>query len=183
MNISPRQLKSQLLRVKSRGWWRHLVDAAAFVFPAMEFDAFDLFAIGSRETNWNPLYLKVPGDGGNGFGPMQIDKRSFPEWVESGKWKDPSSAILMGAVVLHQKLEDAIAKQGAMIVVRSGGHSYSVVGKTLTPAEQKRVAIAAYNSGRWAHYHISMGRDPDHGTTGKDYSADVLERAETARAA
>lgn len=182
MNIATEQLRGQFDRVMGSDWWPHLIEACDLHFPLGAFDAVDLFAIGSRETNWNPRYLREPGDNGNGFGPMQIDRRSFPDWIATGAWKIPREAILKGAEVLWAKLQDARAMQGRKITVRTGsGQAFSVTGKNLAPEEQKRVAIAAYNCGIWAHYHVSKGRDPDHGTTGKDYSADVLERAEVAR--
>jgi hypothetical protein len=39
-----------------------------------------LMAIASRETNMR----NIIGDGGHGYGIMQIDDRSFPEWCNSG---------------------------------------------------------------------------------------------------
>jgi len=40
-----------------------------------------------------------------------------------------------------------------------------------------RVTVAAYNCGLWAYYHFSKGNDIDRGTTGQDYSKDVLAKA------
>lgn len=182
MNITQTALKKQLQDVVDRGWWPHLEAAAEAFFGNGFFDAYDLFAVGSRESNWNPKYLTVPGDNGNGFGPMQIDKRSYPQFVASGKWRDPKEAIRMGAAVLKAKLDQAYDNQGHKITVRTrSGESYSLVAKKLTKAELKHVALAAYNSGLWSLYHASKGRSPDHGTTGADYGQDVLERAAAAR--
>lgn len=181
MNISPTELRRQFDHVAAGGWNEDLAAAAVLTFPAGEFDAAILFAIGSRETNWAPRWMREPGDNGNGFGPMQIDKRSFPEWVASGAWRDPKAAILKGAEVLRSKLEDTIAMQGKPISLKSRGRVFTVTGAVLLPLLQYQVAIAAYNCGRWAHYHVSKGRSPDHGTTGGDYSADVLYRADLAR--
>lgn len=179
MTITATQLKRQFNRVVADDLWPLLVEAARDYFPGGEFDAADLFAVGSRETNWNKRYQRETGDHGNGFGYMQIDKRAFPKWVALGKWREPREAIRKGAEVLRAKYEQARANQGRKIVVPGG---YSIVGKRLGPVALKRVAIAAYNSGIWAHYHASKGRSADHGTTGKDYSADVLARATKARA-
>lgn len=181
MNLTARQLRQQFDAVVSNGWWAHLEAAARQYFPAGEFDAFDLFAVGSRETNWNPKYLREPGDRGHGFGPMQIDSRSFPDWIRTGQWRDPRAAIMKGAEVLRAKLDQVRQKEGKTITVTSRKVAYRVTGKRLADWERKKVALAAYNSGQWAHYHASKGRDPDRGTTGADYGADVLERAETAR--
>jgi hypothetical protein len=53
-----------------------------------------LLAIASRETNMR----NIIGDGGHGYGIMQIDDRSFPEWCNSGLWKDVNAAIQKGAL-------------------------------------------------------------------------------------
>jgi hypothetical protein len=45
----------------------------------------------------------------------------------------------------------------------------------------QKIAIASYNAGRWPSYAVSINRDPDTYTTGKDYSADVLARAKVFR--
>ena len=42
-------------------------------------------------------------------------------------------------------------------------------------------AVAAYNSGLWAYYDLSKTGDPDRHTTGRDYSADTIRRAQVFR--
>ena len=68
----------------------------------------DFVAIASRETNMR----NIIGDGGHGYGIMQIDDRSFPEWTNSGLWKDVSAAIQKGALVLHSKQQTIRNGQG-----------------------------------------------------------------------
>lgn len=183
MNIAEHHLKSQHDQVKARGWWAYLEEAVSRFFPEIPpVDPALLFAIGSRETNWNPEYLERPGDNGHGFGLMQIDIRSFADWVASGAWHDPRECTLKGAEVLRAKYDDALALEGKPIKRTSGGRTFSVIGIPLTVQDRVRVAVASYNSGRWAYYHASKGRSPDRGSTGGDYSADVLERAQFARA-
>ncbi len=184
MRVTGAQLQAQFNLATQEGWWRHLEDAAAAYFPNGEFDAVDLFAIGSRETNWNRKYLTEPGDNGNGYGPMQVDKRSYPSWVASGRWRLPREAIMKGAEVLQHHMNDARANTGRAFSVRDRkGKTYTIPkGAPMNREELRRVALAAYNSGRWSYYHFSKGRDPDRGTTGADYGKDVLERAAAARA-
>ena len=131
-------------------------------------------AIASRETNMR----NIIGDGGHGYGIMQIDDRSFPEWTNSGLWKDVNAAIQKGALVLHSKEQTIRNGQGKRLKVGST----PFVGKgQLSKDELLRTAIAAYNSGLWAYYNLTKYGDPDRRTTGRDYSKDVLKRAQVFR--
>jgi hypothetical protein len=127
-----------------------------------------LMAIASRETNMR----NIVGDGGHGYGIMQIDDRSFPEWCHSGIWKDAAAGIQKGALVLDGKREMIRNGQGKQLKV--GGSTFS--GSALSPEDLLRTAIAAYNSGLWAYYSMSKSGDPDLRTTGRDYSKDVMAR-------
>lgn len=137
--------------------WIDLFKASASEFS---FPAEILIAISSRETNINPKYQHAKGDGGHGHSIMQIDDRSFPDFCNSGDWKDPAKAIRMGARVLSYKLQEVEKVKG------------------IPEADRLRIAIAGYNCGaRRAADHYLNKRSPDASTTGKDYSQDVLERA------
>src|SRR3954470_19355806 len=105
MNITRAQLKAQFARAERLGWLPHFHEAAETITKGY-FDVADLLAIASRETNLDPKWLKKPGDGGHGFGLMQIDIRSFPEFTASPDWKDARKGILYGAKVLMQKWHD-----------------------------------------------------------------------------
>ena len=70
--INNQELEQQWQRALSKGW----VDAALRVARKCNIDAATLLAIASRESNLDPRYLKMPGDNGNAFGLMQIDKRA-----------------------------------------------------------------------------------------------------------
>lgn len=181
--IADRHLRAQLERVQAKGYWPHLQAAIQKYFPAGPFDVADLFAIGSRETGWDPRWETQPGDGGNGFGPLQIDGRYYPEWVATGAWRDVPQAIMKGAAVLRMKYEEICGLQGKRFpaTTRSGQTYWCPKGKALSVDELRAVVIAAYNCGRWSMYHVSKGRDPDFGTTGHDYSKDVLSRAARVR--
>lgn len=177
MNITRAQLHAQYKRAKQLDWIPFFIEAAEKVTKGF-FDAADLMAIGSRESNLDPVWLTKPGDRGNGFGLMQADKRSFPNFTKSEAWKDPRKGIMFGAEVLMQKWHDNQEGIGRKRTVK--GHSY--VGKDIGQGlEAQRVTIAAYNNGRWPHYAVSHDRDPDSYTTGHDYSRDVMERAQAFR--
>lgn len=152
-----RDLDIQFSRVKNLGWLEIFKLAAEeFSFPVEV-----LIAIGSRETNLDPKYQKVTGDGGNGHSIMQIDIRSYPEFCESGAWKDIHLAIPYGARVLDEKRKQVRTAKG------------------IPEDKVLEIAIAGYNCGATrAINNFRSGRPIDSSTTGKDYSSDVLKRAE-----
>jgi hypothetical protein len=161
-----KNLKSQFKLAQDNGW------IAVFRKAGKDYDfpAAIVMAIASRETNMK----NIIGDGGHGYGIMQIDDRSFPDWCHSGIWKDAKAGIIKGATVLDSKRESIRLGQGKKLKV--GGVSFT--GKSgLTAAELLQTSLAAYNSGLWAYYSLSKFGDPDRKTTGKDYSRDTLARA------
>lgn len=176
MNATRAQLTAQYKRAKSLLWIEHFREAANTYTPDL-FDTADLMAIGSRETNLDPKWLTKKGDNGHGAGLMQIDDRSFPDFTNSTKWKDARLGILYGAKVLRQKWDDLQNTAGKSLKFK--GNSFT--GPRVAGIVAQQIAIAAYNSGRAAAYHYSKGRTPDYGTTGKDYSADVMQRAKVFR--
>lgn len=119
-------------------------------------------AILSRETRGLPKFFI--GDGGHGCGPMQIDDRSFPDVCREYKAgrKTNAEMIDFGAKVLREKV----------MALRENRH----LGGDRVKLEC--AGIAAYNCGQGnVAKLLAAGRDVDAYTTGKDYSADVLERA------
>src|SRR5690606_37557162 len=94
------------------------------------FDVADLMAVASRESNLDPKWLTQAGDNGNGFGLMQVDKRSFQKFTESGNWKDARAGILFGAKVLREKWDDTQESIGKRRSVRSSktGKRYYFTG-------------------------------------------------------
>jgi hypothetical protein len=176
--FSVRDLRSQFDRVKRLGWLP-AVEAAA---RAHGHEPWDLLAIGSRESNLDPKYLRITGDHGNGFGPWQVDKRYFPEWTRSGKWRDAQEAAEKGAEVLAAKRQEILDSRGKQRTVTSrSGQRATFTGGAFTTSELRLIAFAAYNSGLWAYYHHTKAGDPDRGTTGKDYSRDVDARSRVFR--
>jgi hypothetical protein len=98
---------------------------------------------------------------------MQIDDRSFPDFCETGPWRDPAANIDKGASCLFEKQ--------AYIAARANG-------LTLTQSQVERAAIAGYNCGaRRVIQAIAAGLDIDTYTAHADYSRKVLEYAEMYR--
>ncbi|HEY0657276.1 MAG TPA: hypothetical protein VGD05_02320, partial [Pyrinomonadaceae bacterium] len=181
MNITKAQLKTQFDRAKRLNWIPHFAEAVN-KHTSGYFDVADLMAIGSRETNLDPKWLTKAGDKGNGFGLMQIDRRSFPEFTGTDKWKDARIGILYGAKVLMQKWADFEKNVGKSLTVRSSkGGIFRYTAKPASGVTAQKIAISSYNCGRWAQYCHSKGQDIDAYSTGKDYAADVMERAAVIR--
>src|SRR5262245_19061644 len=165
-NWTPNDIKNQFKRAKDNGWIVQFKKSAS----DYQFSPELLLALASRETNMR----NIIGDGGHGYGIMQIDDRSFGDWCHSGLWKDATAGIQKGALVLDSKRETIRNGQGKALKVGGG----SFVGKdNLSPSDLLRTAVAAYNAGMWAYYGLSKSGNPDLRTTGKDYSSDTLARA------
>lgn len=154
MTPSTGELGLQFARVKRNGWLGAFKTAGYSIEPAL------LLAIGSRETNLqnicgdiDPITRKP-----HGYGIMQIDDRSFPEWCRSGKWQNVPDAVRMGAMVLQSKINGVHANERVL------------------PKDIIRVAVAAYNAGPHAISGYLIHGDPDYLTTGHDYSRDVMAR-------
>lgn len=160
-------LTIQFNRAKAHNWLAAFQNAAStYNFPIEV-----LLGVASRETNMN----NIIGDGGHGYGIMQIDDRSFEEWCHSGAWQDVSAAIDKGSFVLSQKRQQTADGQGQSLKV--GGLAF-VGAPNLVPFDLLRISLSAYNSGLWAYYSFTQGLDPDARSTGHDYGADTLKRAE-----
>jgi hypothetical protein len=134
-----------------------------------------LMAIASRETNMR----NIEGDYRNleyhGYGLMQVDIGSFPDWVKSGAWHDPLQSIAKGAQVLADKVNQVKIGQGQGLSI----DGFKFVGRRFETDDQLfQVAVACYNCGLWGYYAFSKSEPIDSYTTGKNYSTDVwLRRA------
>jgi soluble lytic murein transglycosylase-like protein len=113
-----------------------------------------LAAIASRESRGGSQLVNGFGDGGHGFGLMQVDitKNAHVE-RDGGPAGQPH--INQATQILHDKL----------VAVRNKFPS-------LTPVEQLQTAVSRYNGG-----HALPAPDSDQGTTGGDYMNDVWARA------
>lgn len=177
-------LRKQYDRARDGGWLGHFVQAATMRQLRPEV----LMGIASRESAMGGRqlsqgvfeWLTKPGDGGHAFGLMQIDRRSYPHLVANGRWKEPSIGIADGAKVLAEKRDRLVDRAGKRTQVTDSKtkNVYRFTMPTLEGDQLERVAIASYNCGDWAPYQVAKGRDVDRSTTNKNYSADVLARAQ-----
>lgn len=125
-----------------------------------------LLGVASRETN----IQNIIGDSGHGYGIMQIDVRYHQSFVSSGVWKNPNASIAKGAQVLSDFRSQ---------ITRFNGKKYKgLVIPRITGQDLTRCSVACYNAGFDAVVQFVEHGNPDLATTGKDYSKDVLERAE-----
>ena len=102
------------------------------------------------------------GDFGHGRGLMQIDDRWHKDFVAGELWKDAQANIIKGAEILHDALGFFVQR----------GYS----GPKLWSC-----AISAFNAGCSAVLKAVTTEkpgDPDSPTTGRNYSRDVLSKAE-----
>ncbi len=114
-----------------------------------------LAAIASRESRGgNILDRNGEGDYGHGYGIMQVDNRSHTQARQDGPYG--LAHIRQAAGILKAKL-DAVKRQYP----------------NMSPEQQLQTAVSRYNGGRGLPYPNS-----DAGTTGGDYSNDVLARAQ-----
>ena len=159
------EIGQQLAYAKANGWYTAFLRAAA----EFQFAPSLLLAIASRESGMR----NIVGDGGHGYGLMQIDDRAYPDFCHTGAWKAPVLIIEKGASVLDSKR--TLIEHGQGQVLHVGG--YQFLGAKIDAVSLVRVAVASYNAGLWPYYTFSKGEDPDRLTTGHNYSADVLARA------
>lgn len=138
-----------------------------------------LAAVVSRETNWQSRWMLPPaqggelGDNGFGHGPGQIDKRSHPAWCAA--WR-------RSKLTVQDALHRAAEELGDKVEQARRTSSKELPAPFL--AELIRRGVAAYNcSIERVMEALREGRDIDAYTTGRDYSADVMARAEVFRAA
>ena len=117
----------------------------------------------SRESRFGLILdADLKGDGGHGHGLMQIDDRSFGDWLAANDWTDPATNIEEGVKILTGKY-NYLAGQGLL--------------DNLSEADAQRASVAAYNCGEGnVAKMLRSGQDVDTRTAGGDYSADVLDR-------
>jgi hypothetical protein len=156
------ELKKEYQRAKSLDWIPAFIEAA----NDKNFPPEVLMGIASRETNMENIKGDFRGGIYHGYGICQIDIGSYPDWIKSGAWHNPIEGIKKGAEVLAEKRRRLanLAKANDM---------------DLSGVDLLQASIAAYNHGADGVYKdIHNGRTVDIGTTGHDYSRDVLARAE-----
>lgn len=162
------EIQREFAYAKAQGWLALFAQAASLY----NFSTALLMGIASRETNMKNIEGDFQGGSYHGYGLMQIDIGSYPEFCRSGEWRDVGKSIHMGALVLNSKqiqIHDGIGKQLRV-------KSTVFTGESIDGGNLNRTAVAAYNAGLWAYYSMTAYGDPDRFTTGHNYSADVISR-------
>jgi hypothetical protein len=125
----------------------------------------------SRETRVGLLLdRRGIGDNGHGYGVLQINNRSFGKQLKRVNWRDPRVNMELAADILDSFARDLEERAAALRL-------------TPTSDELFRWTISAYNTGpERALSGFMRHHDSDAYTTGHDYGADVLARADYFRA-
>ena len=152
MSITPAQLSAEFEAVVKNGWLPFFMAAAQkYGFPPPL-----LLAIGSRETNLTNIKGDFRNGVWHGYGIMQVDIGTDPAFCKGWNPAMVAESIDEGTFILSQKrqqLDDA---------------------NIFDP----RALAASYNAGASAVIRaLAAGRDCDATTTGRNYGADVMERA------
>ena len=131
------------------------------------------YAIGAQESGWG-TYLdpKGPGgtgDNGHGHGFMQIDDRTWGDWLATADWTDPLTNIRKGLDIFttqRQSLVDAYTDPTGKLKIGQD--------------DLDRLAIVAYNHGVSGALKNAQNQvDYDTGTTGGNYSASVIQHQDS----
>lgn len=130
-------------------------------------DAYLLAAVCERESRGG-LALTPPGaagkgDGGNGFGLMQIDARYHKEFCAGEDWKDARKNILKGAEVLAAAIKEF-----------AGDTDAEFLGTCRYNASLKRISAALEKAK--PNDRISRRMAADACTTGGNYGSWVFNR-------
>ena len=127
------------------------------------------YALGDRESGWG-VYLSPKndpggtGDSGHGHGLMQIDDKTWGDWLSQNDWTDPLTNIRKGLDIFTTQMQTISDAYGGKI----------------DPGVLARMAIVAYNHGvSGALKNAENGADYDTGTTGGNYSADVISKMDS----
>ena len=152
-NWTEADLTKQFEHARQNGWLPYFEDAAQqYGFPVEV-----LLAIGSRETNMRNIKGDFRDGIYHGFGIMQVDIGTDPEFCKNWTPAKVTESIHRGTQIL------------------SGKRKF-LATKNIT--ELKAIA-AAYNTGEGnVARSVAANQDPDRTTTGRDYGSDVLARME-----
>lgn len=129
---------------------------------------------GSRETNFRDIKGDFRDGVYHGYGVMQVDINTDPEFCRRWRPGHAPVGILRGCAIWDDKYREIAASEGKRLAVK--GHPFTVPA-VLEADDIRRIAVAAYNNGRWPLYCFSLGNHVDSFTTNKNYSRDVYDRA------
>lgn len=136
-------------------------------------------AIGSRETNMRNIRGDFRGGKYHGFGIMQVDAGTDPEFARTWTSGNFAPGIVRGMEIYAKKREQIWKGQGQELrVFSSRSQRWTTFrGRAVDRDDTRRLTASAYNCGLWAYYAFSVNKHADSFTTGQDYGADVYFRA------
>lgn len=169
MSISAAEIRRQYERVKRAGWLPWFQEAAR----RADTSTAHFLGFGSRETNLKNIRGDHRGGIWHGYGVVQVDIGTDPEYAKAWTPDNVEPGIVRGSEIFGSKVDQIINGQGKRLTVK--GHKF--VGKTCEPDDIRRIATASYNCGLWSYFHFSRGEKADSTTTGHDYSRDVYDRS------
>lgn len=169
MNATRKQLEAQFQAVVRQGWLAWFQREARRAGTTTS----HLLGMGSRETNLKNIKGDYRNGRYNGFGVMQVDIGTDPVYARTWTPDKVEPSIVRGVDIYLSKVVDTKWSVGKKVLARNR----SFVGRMPEADDLRRIATAAYNCGRWAHYHFSRGTHMDSTTAGGDYSRDVYDRA------
>lgn len=157
--------------------------------------------LGYRETLWGTsTFLDQPGpggrgDNGHGHGLMQIDDRSWGNWLSKNAWWDPyvNVSFAVGTILKNkinffagiarvQNLTDGtwVTLSVAQAEKRSVDPGDYPDPRPLSGDALTKAGVAAYNTGEGnVLMSLAVGLDPDFTTTPPPYATDVMGRMAT----
>ena len=159
---------------------------------------FLITTIGYRESGWGTSpYLDKPGPGGrgdygHGHGLMQIDDRSWGNWLSKNRWDDPYTNVSFAIGTILKNKINFFAGTARVPGLTDG----TWVTLSVSQAEKRNVdpgdypeprplhgdeltqaGVAAYNTGEGnVLMSLAVGLHPDFTTTAPPYATDVLGR-------
>lgn len=174
-NPIPRYIVDQYNSAKKQGWIPYFRESAS----KYGFTTEDVMGVGSRESNLKNIKGDYQHGQWNGYSLMQLDIHSYRSFILSGDWKDVAKAIDKGCECLASKRDQIIkaSKQKSASIKFRSGKTVKFTPKPFNDQQLRQMTLSAYNCGIAAYYHFSVGNDIDAGTTGKNYSRDVIAKS------
>lgn len=170
MKITPHQITEQFIKVEKRGWLKYFQTFAR----AGQTTTAHALGFGSRETNLENIKGDYRNGVWNGFGVMQVDIGTDPDYAKHWSKENVEHGITRGSDIYHSKTLQILNGQNKKNKVRNT----TFIGRSIDSRDDlRRISTAAYNCGGWAYYHFSNNENVDSTTTGQDYSRDVYDRS------
>lgn len=165
----PDSLVEQFNKVIKRGWLPVFQREAQRIGESTA----QLLAIGSRETNLENIRGDFRDGHYHGFGILQVDIGTDPDYAREWTPTNFEPGIVKGAEIYIRKFRQIGPIQGKSVHIRN----IIFHGKEMGADDHRRITTAMYNNGLWPYYAYSVGKDIDSFTTGKNYGKDVYSRA------